>query len=593
VLISSSLPSAAAWFNEQLSEPANFATQILPDPTRTPLTPGTPTQPAESGHRAPAHVSRGPEATDQKDTKQVKQHSETRRRSGRHVARKDAGSAGTAETENQTPFLSVLGDILPNDGQTGARKPDSGGNLEWASASKLSNGAGMPADTGTNGSTNNVAAATAQTQTAGNSSVATAPATTIGRGGEPASQTDQIDPSVEIMKAGAPIDAQGWQQDAGGPGQVAFTARITELAAVPATQGLSRADAAIAAARFDTSNVGSHFTASDNAQPHPAPSSNANQLADPTSNRPLEQAKPVGTEEPLSLNQSAQPPATAGKSGSAPAAADRGSLSATPSSQDQPVNPAVNSNPGQPTQAPPDNQFSTKANSQSASAGQNGDRSTAQSTSREISPVGAVSATAGARAVAGGSQNASLAMSAGQTLSNAPEDSRNTATPKPEANGRTLQTPEARNEPNEAASGSVRDIAIQLTNKDQGTVQVRLSERAGELRVSVRTPDVGLSRGLRDGVSELVGRLDHSGYRTETWQPSDGKGSSGGDQGHESPPQGGSSHGQHGGGSQSGAGQQRNPQDQQRSDTPIPEWSGELQSSLQRSTNAWLPSATR
>lgn len=590
MLISNSLPSAAAWFNEQFSEPANFATQILPDPTRTPLTPGTPTQPAGSEHRAPAHVSRGPEATDQKNTKQVKQHTETRRRSGRHVARKDAGSTSTAETENQAPFLSVLGDILPNDGQTGARKPDSGRNLEWASASKLSYGAGMPADTGTNGSTNNVAAATAQTQTAGNGSMATAPATPTGRGGDPAGQ---IDPSVEIMKAEAPIDAQGWQQDAGGPGQVAFTARITELAAVPATQRLSRADAAIAAARFDTSNAGSDFTTSGNAQPHPAPVSNANQPTDPTSNRPLEQAKPVGTEEPLSLNQSAQPTTTAGKSSSAPAAADRVSLSATPSSQDQPVNPGVNSNPGQPSQVPPDNQFSTKANSQSPSAGQNGDRSTAQSASRVISPVGAVSATAGARADAGGSQNTSLGMPAGQTLSNAPEDSRNTATPKPEADGRTLQTPEARNEPNEPASGSVHDIAIQLTNKDQGTVQVRLSERAGELRVSVRTPDVGLSRGLRDGVSELVGRLDHSGYRTETWQPSDGKGSSAGDQGHESPPQGGSSHGEDASGSQSGAGQQRNPQDQQRSDKAIPEWFGELQSSLQRSTNAWLPSATR
>ncbi len=298
MLISSSLPSAAAWFNEQLSEPANFATQILPDPTRTPLTPGTPTQPAKSEHRAPARVSRGPEATDQKDTKQVKQHTETRRRSGRHVARKDAGSAGTAEAENQAPFLSLLGDILPNDGQTGARKPDSGGNLEWASATSVSYGAGMPADTGTNGSANIVAAATAQAQTAGNSSVATATATTTSREGDPAGQ---IDPSVEITKAAASIDAQRWQTDAGDPGQVAFTARITELAAVPATQGLSRADAAIAAARFDTSNAGSHFTTSGNAQPHPAPLANANQLADPTANRALEQAKPVGTEEPFSF----------------------------------------------------------------------------------------------------------------------------------------------------------------------------------------------------------------------------------------------------------------------------------------------------
>ena len=41
-----------------------------------------------------------------------------------------------------------------------------------------------------------------------------------------------------------------------------------------------------------------------------------------------------------------------------------------------------------------------------------------------------------------------------------------------------------------------RHLAAASPDKDQGSVQVRLSERAGELHVSVRTPDAGLTRGL-------------------------------------------------------------------------------------------------
>jgi len=506
------------------------------------------------------------------------------------------------EAEQQAPFLCVLGDILPQDGQAAGKDFGSGGNPEWASSSNASHGAGMPAgaviggsiNAEPGGSINNVATGTPESLTSGNSSHAPAPSTTTGAGDQAAVQ---LDPSVDITKQSAPVEAQtGWQEDAGSPGQVAFTARITEPTAMPATESLSRSGAAIAAARFDTSNTGIHLTARDNTQPQQASASNAKQPADPAVNRALEQATQVGTEERLSANQSMQPPAGGSSFGSAQTAAGAGSpsatLSGTPSSQDQTFNPAVNSNAGQPSQAPTDNQLSPKPSAQTASAGQSADRlGSAQGASREIAPVVAVTAAAGARADGAGSQNGSPGMLAAQTLSSAPEDSRKAAAPRPEANDRTLQTPEAQNEPNEPASGSVRDIAIQLSNREQGTVQVRLSERAGELRVSVRTPDVGLSRGLRDGITELVGRLEHNGYRAETWQPSDGNGS--GDQGHDSPPQGGSSHGQDAGGSQSGAGHQRNGRDQQQSDTPAPEWSGELQSSLKRSNNAWLPSATR
>ena len=599
VLISSALPSTAAWFNEQVGESVTFATQILPDSTRHSLSPGTQPQPAEIEHSAPAHANRALEATshptEKKGASHVARRAEARSRSGRHTSRKDPGSATAAEAELQRPlpFLSVLGDILPQDGRTAAKNPGSGGNPERASSSKAPHVAGMePANAAaTDGTIYNVATGPAQTLTFANGSDTPAPATTAGTADKP---SGQLDPAVVVTEQTASVNAQTvWQQEATGLGQVAFTARITDLAATQATQRLSGADAAIAAARFDTSNAGSHLVASDNTQPHEPAASNTNQPTDPAANSALEQATQAGTEGRSSANQSAPPPAGAGPSGHAQTVPGSGTPSAAASGQSQPVNPAVNSNTGQQSQPQADNQFSTKPSAQTASEGQNANRSSAQTASREISPVGAVTAASGARPDAAGSQNASAGMPATQTLSSGSEDSRNAAASKPGPNDRTPQSPEAQNEPNESTSGSVRDIAIQLSNKDQGTVQVRLSERAGELRVSVRTPDVGLSRGLRDGITDLVGRLEHNGYRAETWQPSDGNGSPAGDQGHDSPGQGGSSHGQDAGGSQSGAGHRRNARDQQHSDSQTPDWSGELQSSLKRSNNAWLPLAAR
>ena len=132
---------------------------------------------------------------------------------------------------------------------------------------------------------------------------------------------------------------------------------------------------------------------------------------------------------------------------------------------------------------------------------------------------------------------------------------------------------------------SVKDISLRLSLKDQNSVQVRLSERAGELRVSVRTPDDGLTRGLRDGLSELVGRLEHNGYKAETWQPAD-KSSTAQDQGRPSQDQPSR---QQQGGSGSGSGQQQNARDHQQPDAQTPQWVGELESSLRKSDSPWQP----
>jgi hypothetical protein len=101
-----------------------------------------------------------------------------------------------------------------------------------------------------------------------------------------------------------------------------------------------------------------------------------------------------------------------------------------------------------------------------------------------------------------------------------------------------------------------------------------------------------LTRGLREGLSDLVGRLEESGYRAETWRPADNA-STGQDQGRENPSQQHSSQQQNAGGSGTDSRQQQNSREQQQPGAHIPEWVGELESSLQRNNRTWLPSATR
>jgi len=66
----------------------------------------------------------------------------------------------------------------------------------------------------------------------------------------------------------------------------------------------------------------------------------------------------------------------------------------------------------------------------------------------------------------------------------------------------------------------LKDISLQVTQPGAEKVDVRVTQQAGEVRVAVRTGDVDLAHGLRQGLSDLAGRLEENGYRAETWRPS-------------------------------------------------------------------------
>ena len=56
-------------------------------------------------------------------------------------------------------------------------------------------------------------------------------------------------------------------------------------------------------------------------------------------------------------------------------------------------------------------------------------------------------------------------------------------------------------------------------NRGEQRVDVRLTERSGEVLVAVRTPDPQLAGSLREDLPVLSSRLEQAGFRAETWHP--------------------------------------------------------------------------
>jgi hypothetical protein len=66
---------------------------------------------------------------------------------------------------------------------------------------------------------------------------------------------------------------------------------------------------------------------------------------------------------------------------------------------------------------------------------------------------------------------------------------------------------------------AAKEISMRLSAEDSQPVDIKLLDQGGTLRVAVRTPDTDLARNLQSGLSDLVQRLEHKGFETETWSP--------------------------------------------------------------------------
>ena len=99
-----------------------------------------------------------------------------------------------------------------------------------------------------------------------------------------------------------------------------------------------------------------------------------------------------------------------------------------------------------------------------------------------------------------------------------------TPLPEPGRAASPMATPAAADAPK---SLPVRELRLEV-NGGERKVEVQLIERAGDVHVAVRTPDVRLAGEIRENLPALSSRLEQNGYRTETWRgPQDGSRHSG------------------------------------------------------------------
>ena len=118
--------------------------------------------------------------------------------------------------------------------------------------------------------------------------------------------------------------------------------------------------------------------------------------------------------------------------------------------------------------------------------------------------------------------SSSTAMSTGfgtaTTGADASQPAPRTSTPAAPTTRVELQAPER--EPATPVA-PMKDVSFNI-GRDNEKVEVRVVEQQGEVRIAVHADDADLTRGLRQGISELAGRLQENGYRGEIWHPTGG-----------------------------------------------------------------------
>jgi len=76
--------------------------------------------------------------------------------------------------------------------------------------------------------------------------------------------------------------------------------------------------------------------------------------------------------------------------------------------------------------------------------------------------------------------------------------------------------------PAAAAAPVAHDIKLELNVGGGQRVEVRLTDRAGDIHVAVRTPDARLSDAMRADLPALAAKLEQSGFHADAWQPAAG-----------------------------------------------------------------------
>jgi hypothetical protein len=114
---------------------------------------------------------------------------------------------------------------------------------------------------------------------------------------------------------------------------------------------------------------------------------------------------------------------------------------------------------------------------------------------------------------------------AGKIVAHAAPDAQVKTETSPEKTDTTAAKPvrpqdamEGETRPEAAKAPPLRDMKFEVTGGER-RVEVRLSERGGEVKVTVRTPDPQLAGTLRENLPTLSARLAESGFKSEAWHP--------------------------------------------------------------------------
>jgi len=68
----------------------------------------------------------------------------------------------------------------------------------------------------------------------------------------------------------------------------------------------------------------------------------------------------------------------------------------------------------------------------------------------------------------------------------------------------------------------LKSLSLEFSPDGAGDVRLRLSEKSGEVHISLHSPDASLTSRLHEGVHDLVGSLSSAGYEAEAWTPGQG-----------------------------------------------------------------------
>jgi hypothetical protein len=77
-------------------------------------------------------------------------------------------------------------------------------------------------------------------------------------------------------------------------------------------------------------------------------------------------------------------------------------------------------------------------------------------------------------------------------------------------------------EPAKPQQQPLRSVSLEFTPDGAQDVRLRLSQRGGDVHISLHSTDTALTGRLRDGVQDLAGALNTAGYDADAWN-SDGR----------------------------------------------------------------------